>query len=99
MNPPLVKPADLHRLNGRSVLVKSAQDHHRPPTAVRGTVEVEPPTREGAGPAVKLVLDLPDRFNTTAHQHIVTLDAAGIARLFHSEREGELEYTLESGIE
>jgi hypothetical protein len=97
MPPRAPTPEEITHLNGQSVLVKSTVDHRDPPTALRGTIEARA-DRDGK-PAVKIVLEYPDMNNRAARQGIITLDAAGVARLRAGEHDGVFEYTIDRPLE
>lgn len=87
---------ELDYLNGKSVLVRSACDHHNPPTAVRGTIEV----RENAnGPLVQVALEFPQMFSTRAHHRTLTLAEEDIERLLESESEGTFDLTIDEPLD
>lgn len=92
-----VTPEDLAHLNGQSVLVRSTADHRDPPVGRRGTIDARP-GRDGT-PEVKIVLEYPDMNNRAAHDEVIPLDAAGIARLCGGERGGVFEYTLDRPLD
>ena len=84
-------PSEITRLQGQSVLVKSATETGDPKIARRGTIE----TKAGAnGPEVTIVLEFPDMNNRAAHRGIIPLDAAAVERLVVTERNGVYEHTI-----
>lgn len=85
-----MKRSDLTRLNGRSVLVKSAAEKGDPQIALRGTIEAKP---DEAGGKVRIVLEFPDMSNRASHQGIIALDEVNAKRLLASEHAGTYEYT------
>jgi hypothetical protein len=89
---------DLQSLQGRTVLVRSARDRRNPETAVRGTLEVCPPTGADA-PRVQIALEFPQMFTTRAHHHTIPLNEAELAQLLASGRDGTFEFVLASPID
>lgn len=89
--------ADLIRLHGQSVLVKSTTDRRDPPVALRGTIDAR---SDGIGQApVRIVLEFPDMSNRAAHHGIIPLDAASVDRLLASEHDGVYEYTIDRPLD
>lgn len=89
--------ADLTRLEGQSVLVKSTAERGDPRIALRGTIDAKMDDR--GFPVVRIVLEFPDMNNRAAHQGVIELDRAGIERLLASERDGAYEYTVSSPLD
>lgn len=89
-------PAELHALNGRSVLVKSRHDHRNPPTAMRGCLEVSHADTES--PTVSIAVEFPQMFCTSAHHRSVLLNDESLARLLASERDGTFEFTIDDEL-
>jgi hypothetical protein len=90
-----MNPADIQRLQGGIVLVESASDYHRPPTGVRGSIEVvghEPPQ-------VQIALEFPQMFLTPAHHRTIPLSEADVARLLASERDGTYELVIDGPLD
>lgn len=95
----LVRASDLGSLHDKIVLIKSASDHHEPPTAVRGTIIVKDDAND-CPPEVKLIWEVPDMFNTPAHRRTLILrDDESIRRLLASERDGTFEFTLDHELD
>lgn len=88
-------PAELEFLQGKLVLVYSAQDRRNPRTGLRGTIEVRP---QGDRPVIQIQLEFPQMFTSTAHVRTLVLDDAGLERLLESERNGTFEYTIEEPL-
>jgi hypothetical protein len=87
--------ADLQRLHGKTVLIKSARDHHSPPAGIRGTIEVRPGADPAKPPRLVLGWGIPDMFNAPAHRRSAILeDAESIRRLLASEHDGTFEFTI-----
>jgi hypothetical protein len=99
--PETVQISDLHHLQGKSVLLKSASERHFPTVGIRGTIEV--PAAEkilGTHPSVTLVWEVPDMFEVPAHRRTVTLrDDRSIRKLLASEREGTFEFTIDRELD
>ena len=97
-NPSEAAPAsaDLSRLHGRTVLVRSTRDQRTPPSALRGSLEVhEVP---GETPVVSIALEFPQMFTSRAHHRNLPLDAAALQRLLASERNGAFEFTIDEEL-
>lgn len=90
--------ADLERLNGKIVLVKSTRDRRNPPTAMRGTIEVRHPTPDAA-PEVSLAIEFPQMFKSRAHHRAIVLDHADVMRLLASEYNGTFEFAIDDELE
>lgn len=84
---------DLESLDGKIALVRSAQDHRNPETALRGTIEVRE-RADGGEPVVQIALEFPQMFTTRAHHRTVVLRRDEIARLLASGHDGVYEITL-----
>jgi hypothetical protein len=89
--------AELQRLEGKVVLVKSTRDHRNPPTAMRGSIEVH--ENAGGVPDVRIAVDFPQMFTSRAHRRTIPLDHAALTRLLESESEGAFEYTIDDELE
>ena len=89
-----MKSENLGRLHGGSVLVKSAQDRHDPPIALRGSLDTM--TTPGV---VKVVLEYPDMCVAPAHRGIISLDARGIDQLIASEHDGVFAITVPESLD
>ena len=89
-----MKPQNLERLHGGSVLVKSLNDRRDPPIALRGTLDTM--TTPGA---VKIALEYPDMCVAPAHQDIITLDARGIDQLLAHEHDGVYEISVPQSLD
>lgn len=96
--PPGATAADLQRLDGKIVLVKSTRDRRNPPTAMRGTIEVRR-AQADATPQVSLAVEFPQMFTTHAHHRTIPLDQAGVQRLLESECNGTFEFTIDEPLE
>jgi hypothetical protein len=101
MNPLLFREsgpaeADLSRLNGKIVLVKSTKDRRNPPTGMRGTIVVR--DNPGAAPDVSIAVEFPQMFTTPAHHRSLPLDHADITRLLASEYNGTFEFTIDEEL-
>jgi len=94
--PSVNRDADLRRLNGKIVLVKSSRDRRNPPTALRGTIEVR--ENPGAAPEVNLAVDFPQMFTQHAHRRTIPLDPEGITQLINSEYNGTFEFTIDDEL-
>jgi len=88
--------AERLRLHGHSVLVRSAKDRRNPPTALRGTIDVQ--TTEDR-PRVRLVLEYPDMFTVPAHQGIIELNDEQAQQLLASEHGGVFEFTIDEPLD
>ena len=86
----------LRELHGRVVLVKSSRDHHNPPTAMRGWIEVS--ENPGVAPVVSIAVEFPQMFSRPAHHRTFPLDDAALERLLASERNGAYEFTLDDEL-
>lgn len=90
---------DLRALHNKIVLVRSTRDRRKPPTAIRGTIEVhDDPARRGT-PLVQIALDFPQMFKTRAHHHTLTLDEKAVERLVASEHNGAYELTIDERLD
>ena len=78
--------------------MRSAREQRNPETAVRGTLEVGPPS-EAAAPRVRIALEFPQMFTTRAHHRTIPLDEAELAQLLASERDGTFEFILPGRID
>lgn len=96
--PDLAHPADLQRLHGATVLVRSTRDRRNPPTAMRGTVEVRQLTPD-APAEVSLGIEFPQMFRSRAHHRTFLLDHADVTRLLASEYNGTFEFTIDDELE
>lgn len=85
--------ADFSELNGRVVLVTSAQDRHNPPAGRRGNLEVIKRASDGKT-EVRVVVDFPDMFTSAAHLRIIPLNDLQLSELLASERNGTYEFLL-----
>jgi hypothetical protein len=86
-------PQSLAHLHGESVLVKSAQDRHDPPIALRGSLD----TMTSPG-IVKVVLQYPDMCVAPAHRGIISLDARTVDQLLDA-RPGPYAVTVQESID
>src|SRR5882757_7234728 len=86
-------PAELGKLDGKKVLVKSSLDHRDPPAVYHGTIEVRDPMGDQDGPAVAIVLE-PESTVTPIRTHPILLDTEEIARLFAAKGEDLPEITV-----
>lgn len=84
---------DLSELNGKIVLVCSAQDHRNPPTGIRGTLLVHEAVH-GGRPVVEVELDFPQMFSTRAHLRRVVLTDDQVAQLLESDHYGAFALTI-----
>ncbi|HVS51398.1 MAG TPA: hypothetical protein VHD62_03500 [Opitutaceae bacterium] len=87
---------DLRSLDGKTVLVHSARDHHNPPSAVRGTIEIR---TEAGGQRVAVVLEFPQMFATRAHRRTRLLAEEEVVRLLASENNGAFELTVPESLD
>ena len=86
-------PKTLSALDGKSILVTSALDHHNPPTGVRGTIRViEEPN--AANPKVEVALTYPDMFLSSAHDRVLVLTNDQIEQLLTHEFRGAYNLTV-----
>jgi hypothetical protein len=85
---------DIQPLSGAIVLVKSSRDHRNPPTSMRGTVEVYQEIH-GNEAEVKIALNYPQMFNSSAHHRAITLTPAQVIELVHSKRDGVYQISLD----
>jgi hypothetical protein len=92
----MITKTDLHQLHGKIVLVKSTRDRRNPPTAMRGSIEVR--ETPDAPPVVSIAVDFPQMFTTPAHQRIIPLDDAALARLLASDYNGTFEFTIDDEL-
>jgi hypothetical protein len=90
-------PAELKRLEGQSVLVRSSLDTHNPPVGARGWIHVS--DTNTPEPRVELVIEYPDMFNEPAHERIIELSRAQLDQLLASERTGAFEFTLDDALD
>lgn len=90
--------ADLDRLHGKIVLVKSTKDRRNPPTALRGTIEVRRPAPDSP-PEVALAVDFPQMFLSRAHHRTFVLDHSELTRLLASEYNGTFEFTIDDELQ
>lgn len=90
---------DLRLLHHKIVLVKSSRDRRNPPTALRGTLEVQDDPAERGTPLVQIALDYPQMFRSRAHHHTITLDQSALERLLASERNGSFELTIDEDLD
>ena len=88
---------DLHRLAGRTVLVKSTRDRRNPPTAMRGSLEVH--ENPGASPDIRLAIDFPQMFTASAHRRTIQLEPMQLTRLLETEYNGAFEFTIDDELE
>ena len=87
--------AELSQLDGKSVLVKSAADHHTPSAARRGTLKVgRSATEPGLGMQVTVHLSFPELFSKSAHERVIPLNAVQLDQLLKSENNGVYELTV-----
>jgi hypothetical protein len=93
-----VNPADLHRLHGKTVLVKSSRDRRNPQTARRGTIEVRQPSPDTPA-EVSLALEYPQMFTAPAHHRTIPLDYSSVLRLMDSEYNGTFEFTIDEELD
>jgi hypothetical protein len=89
--------AELDRINGRNVLVMSAQDRGNPPTGRRGWVELRHDV-EGRV-RVQIAIEFPQMFTSAAHHRTVPLSDEQIAELLASEREGTFFLVLPESLD
>ena len=87
---------DLRRLHGKIVLVRSTRDHHNPPTAMRGWIEVH--ETADAAPEVSISIEFPQMFTTRAHHRTIPLDRPALDRLLASEFNGAFEFTIDDEL-
>jgi hypothetical protein len=95
----MIDLAEIEKLNGKSVLVKSTRDSRVPPTAMRGSLRVEHTPGARGSTAVNVVLDYPDMFTAPAHQYIIPLDVTEVSRLLSGGMENPLEIMLAIDLE
>jgi hypothetical protein len=88
--------SELHRLHGRSVLIKSSRDHGNPPAGVRGWIEVH--ENPGASPDVRIAVEFPQMFSVPAHHRTIPLDPQRLERLLATEYNGVFEFTLDDDL-
>lgn len=81
----------LHELEGKVVLVCSAQDHRNPPTGLRGTLHVHD---ENGQAVVQVEMDFPQMFTTRAHHRTVLLNEEQIEEILRSDDYGSYTVTL-----
>lgn len=93
-----VNAADLQRLDGKIVLVKSSRDRRNPPTGMRGTIEVRQAAPDSP-PDVSLAVEFPQMFMTRAHHRTIPLDHDDVLRLVASESNGTFEFTIDEELE
>ena len=89
-----MKTQNLNHIHGGTVLVKSAQDRHDPPIALRGSLDTM--TTPGV---VKVVLEYPDMCVAPAHRGIISLDARGVDQLLASEHDGAYAITVQESLD
>jgi len=89
-----MKTQNLNHIHGGTVLVKSAQDRHDPPIAIRGSLDTM--TTPGV---VKVVLEYPDMCAAPAHHGIISLDARGVDQLLASEHDGTYAITVQESLD
>lgn len=87
---------DRTELNGRIVLVCSAQDHRNPPTGRRGTLCVHD---SAAGQVVEVEVEFPQMFTTPAHIRRARLTDAEVAQMLASERDGTFTVILNERLD
>jgi hypothetical protein len=87
---------DIHSLNGRVVLVRSARDHRNPPAGIRGWIEVQ--ERPDGAPEVRIAVEFPQMFSTAAHHRTFTLSQEAVERLMASDQNGTFEYTIDDEL-
>lgn len=83
---------ELSELNGRIILVCSAQDHRNPPTGRRGTLVVHKP--EPGRQVVEVAIEFPQMFTAPAHIRRAYLSDAEVAQMLASECDGTFTVTL-----
>jgi hypothetical protein len=88
-----MRTAAINELNGKVVLVCSAQDHRNPPTGLRGTIFVRN-AENGGRPVVEVEIEFPQMFTSRAHVRRVALTDEAVAQMLASERYGAFTVTL-----
>jgi hypothetical protein len=82
---------DLRELNGKLVLVCSAQDHRNPPTGRRGTLNVR--AMDGKQ-ELWVTIEFPEMFTTHVHTRSVRLSDEQVAEVLNSNHYGTFTVTL-----
>ena len=80
---------DLRELNGRIVLVCSADDRRNPPTGRRGTLKVVEPPQGGAA-VVTIEVEFPEMFTSRAHIHRIQLNPEQVSQMLESSDYGAM---------
>jgi len=91
-------PAELGKLEGKKVLIKSSLDHRDPPAVYHGTIEVRDIMGDQDGPAVAIILE-PESTVTPIRAHPVVLDTEGLAQLFAKKGEDLPEVTVHQRLD
>jgi hypothetical protein len=95
----MINLAQLEKLNGKNVLVKSTRDTRTPSTALRGSLRVGNVTGARGGTVVSVVLDYPDMFTSPAHQCVIPLEVTEVSRLLASSLDEPFEIILPIDLE
>lgn len=90
---------DYQKLDGKSVLVRSATDEHNPPVGVRGWLHVAASPTPGEPARVEVVLEFPDMYNEPAHERVIPMDDSDVQRLLELQGEGPYDITLEDRLD
>jgi hypothetical protein len=88
---------DLRELNGKLVLVCSAQDYRNPPTGRRGTIFVQEATN--GRQQVEVEIEFPQMFTTPAHVRRAILSDDEVAQMLASEHYGAFTVTLKDRLD
>jgi hypothetical protein len=91
--------AELKKLEGRNVLVRSTADRHRPTVGVRGSIHLVRSETHPAEPKFEVVLDFPDMYTSRAHERIFVLQDDEVARLLAAENTGTYELFVDFPID
>ncbi|HTL67413.1 MAG TPA: hypothetical protein VL200_07115 [Lacunisphaera sp.] len=86
----------VRRLDGATVLVRSAREDRNPPTALRGTVRAK--FDDCGHPVVGIELDHPQMFSHPPKHSVILLDAGGIDRLLASHHEDTYDFTVDDDL-
>lgn len=89
----------VRRLDGKIVLVESAEDRGNPPAGARGTIEVRDASADASDPVVQIALEFPQMFTTQAHHRTILLTTAQVGELLASERNGACEIVLHQRLD
>lgn len=84
----------LATLDGKTILVTSALDHHNPPTGIRGTLRVVDDAASPSATKVEVELTYPDMFLRGAHDRVLVLTNDEIEQLLTREFRGAYELAV-----